>query len=196
MSMLAISDIAPMRLPAGQREVRTRRNVASRGRFAPTRRDFLRGTAIAATGVGLMSLGIFPPARRAVANHGAWLVKNDCSGLDFAQNDNCDGCDSSGNTFGCCGAQGYHQDQSNDCHCRHRPNDCKDTGDPPTDYDGWYWRFSGCCVTSCSGGCICRANQRWRCTDGYKRPNCSNPDWGQNVCRVKVDTGVSCVCPS
>jgi hypothetical protein len=164
------------------------------GRFAPSRRDFIKGAMAAGTGVGLAALGVFPLGRVARAQHGTWSIEQDCSGLSYADDDNCDGCDLPGSPACCCASDGFYDGTT--CFRKHRPDDCQSG----TGYDGWKWMTSICCVTSCGSlGCQCRTNREWRCSDGWKRSNCDidyNSTTDKRICRWVTQDGAGCgPCP-
>lgn len=178
---LKLEDIAALDGPV----VRSRAlRVHTRAPFSPTRRHFLRGAAALGAGVGLASLGLFPTARRAHAGHGTNTIKSNCDNVDNTGNDDCGGCNTD-RVICCCNSEGNHR--ADGCNYAHRPDDC-----PASPYDGWLWRYTGCCITGCG---TCRKDQRWRCTDGFFRSNCNN-NFVLSICRHREDSGTSCApCP-
>lgn len=181
---LKIEDIAVLDGPV----VRSRaRRVHTRALLSPSRRDFLKAAIAVGTGVGLAALGLFPTARGARAGHGDSVIKDGCADVNGTGDDNCGGCNTA-RRICCCNSNGFHR--ADGCNYAHRPNDC-----PSSPYDGWFWRYAGCCVVSCDQCCTCRTDQKWRCTDGYYRADCSN-NWTLSICRDKVNSGTGCApCP-
>jgi hypothetical protein len=187
---LRLEEIAPLHKPL----FGTSRRARGTKPGSRTRREFLRDAMIVGTSIGVASLGVFPPARRARADHGAWQIWSGCSGLgSWVDDDNCDGCNGGPNQpppsriFCCCTSGGYHKGSGAGCNYLHRPNECKDSY-----YDGWTWTYGGCCVIS---GGVCRSSQTWRCSDGYYRSNCSNA-FSKSICRYRTSDGNGCApCP-
>jgi hypothetical protein len=184
---LRLEDIAPLATASLFGDVRGRR-VASRAAFSPTRRDFLRGAAAVGVGFGLSAVSLLPTAKPALADHGAWSIKPNCSGLGYAQDDDCDGCDLPGSPFCCCSG-GFYDDSG--CDKKHRPDECE-TG---TGYDGWKWSTGQCCFFNCNPCCTCTVNREWRCSDGWKRNDCGvpyNATTDKRICRYVVSSGTIC----
>lgn len=184
---LQLDDVAPLR---GPRLV----TLGAGGLASSTgRREFLQRALAVGAGVGLATLGVFPSARRASAQHGTWKIWDGCAGLgSWVDDDGCRGCNQ-GSKLCCCNSNGYHQGPEQNCHTKHRPDQCKDDPNSTDDYDGWTWRTSTCCVIS-SG--VCKSGRKWRCSDGYYRDSCSSTDWVTSICRVVVDSGDGCgPCP-
>lgn len=153
---------------------------ASRSRLGEraslSRRDFVRALAATATGIGLATVGILPPARRALASHdsGTKIYTNTnggpCGPGGYAENHNCSpGCGPSAVCSACCKATGWHKGTVHNWSCESgptgtlcyllRPDACT-SADP--DADGWLWNPSGSCP-SCDG------TNKWRCHDGYQQ---------------------------
>jgi hypothetical protein len=142
------------------------------------RGQFLRATAGTGMAIGLASLGIFPPARKALASHvgsegyeikplpcpsghGGDTCAVPCSPSTIYPN----ACYTDpGNHF-----VGYHRHGCTIAFTRAwrlRQDDCLDV---PSDWDGWKWSESSC------EGC---GTAVFRCHDGYNCPtgiNCNNP---------------------
>ena len=102
---LTVQDIAPLR---GQRPPMSK-SVARDGppdRHTVTRRRFTQAAVAAATGLGLASLGVFPPARQAFAD--GYDMISGCNGLQYS---NCAGCCCSTKcrTAGCCNELNFHR---------------------------------------------------------------------------------------
>lgn len=166
---------------------RARRGVR-RPPFTPTRRQFVSGAVGAGALVSMGVLGLLPTAKPALAAPpGGWRIWSGCAGLgSWVNNDDCRGCNQGSRL--CCCVDGYHR--ADGCHYAYRPDQCKDGV-----YDGWTWSASNCCTVSdstCGSGCARgRQNQRWRCSDGYYRSNCSNA-WTNSICRHRVAVGTGC----
>lgn len=136
---------------------------------------FIKASVTTAMGVGLASLGIFPPAREARASHvgtDPFQIKElPCP--SYATNHNCvPGCgDSEPDLNGCqtdssSHYYGWHRGGCNAAwgnKWRYRPDECVSG----TDRDGWKWDFGsqcGCCQTVL-----------FRCHDGKRcDSNCAN----------------------
>lgn len=156
--------------------------------FSLSRRRFLEGAFTLASAAAIYSLSWIPTARPAWADHGEWKIWGSCSGLgDWVLDDNCRGCNQ-GSVICCCGDNGFHLYEG--CRYRHRPDQCKDDPDSPNDYDGWLWKYGGCCPVACG---VCHLDVEWRCSDGYTRADCEAP-WDTSICRVRVDKGGGCNC--
>lgn len=190
---LRLTDIADFEMAAEKAGLG--RKGGRRAPFSPSRRDFLRGATLAATGLALHALGLLPTARPALANddpNNGWQIwgvgsSNPCSGLDdWVLDDDCNGCHQKLISSIFCASDGYHKGPAHGCWYKFRTNECKDVGTAgkdPDDYDGWIWTTSLCC----SG----RKNKRWRCTDGWYRDDC---DWSyaESICRVVTNSGDAC----
>jgi hypothetical protein len=158
-----------------------------------SRREFLRSALGVGIGFGVAFIGLFPTARPARATHGANIIPESCSGLSFATDDDCNGCQQ-GRKYCCCSG-GYHKDETFACNYLHRPNQCEDSADLPTPNDGWKWQTSLCCYISPG---VCRSYRKWRCHDGWWRPACSGSGstYEKSICRYVVESGSSCApCP-
>ncbi len=185
---LKMSDLVPFETTSAFNALR-RSRPASRGRFAPTRRDFLKTAVAAGTGVGLASFGFLRFPKPAFAQHGDWSIKPDCSGLTYAQDDDCEGCDLPDSPACCCASDGFYDGST--CFRKHRPDECQ-TG---TGYDGWKWQTGLCCFISSTN---CRTNRKWRCSDGWKRSDCDisyNRMTDLRICRWVLQAGDPCGCP-
>ena len=164
---------------------RERRKAA----FAPTRRDFIRGTVGTGAAVSMGLLGLLPTAKPAAADTppGGWLIWSGCTGLgSWVTDDDCNGCNQ-GSILCCCGG-GYHLGPASGCNYAFRPDQCKSGG-----YDGWTWSTAQCCyIPSCLPGCYRGfKNRNWRCSDGYYRSSCTAA-WGNSICRYLLSGGTSC----
>ncbi len=201
--MMTIEDLATFESPSRLQATLTRQRITTRAPYSPTRRDFLRGALALGAGVGIAALGVFPAARRAAAQHGSWKIwdgtehgfSGACGGLGtWADDDDCNGCNQK--KLCCCNSFGYHQGPDQSCHAKHRPDVCKDDPNSSDDYDGWNWGYNGCCLTSCPGcptHCTGKQNNKWRCSDGYYRSDCSTTNWVESICRHRL-RGDDCTC--
>ena len=172
---LRLDDIAVLgpRPPGAERARRTG-TVAVPG---IPRRTLLRTIAGGGIAVGLTALGVFPAARRALAQDGLLIYpettdSGPCGPDGYALNDECSpGCDRTPCPECCVSNQradfyGYHRrDSENGVNYAWRPNTCWGGT-----YDGWLWR--------------CSPQVRYRCHDGYA----TTPDAGTiaTVCRWEV----------
>ncbi|MFB4276865.1 MULTISPECIES: hypothetical protein [unclassified Nonomuraea] len=127
---------------------------------------------VAGSAIGVTVLGIFPPARKALADG------YDIKGLpcpSYAADHNCSpGCGPSETcalTGWCCSSSGYHR---GDAEYRLRPNQC--FGGTA---DGWLWRYTSSC-----GGC---SAVTFRCHDGYT-VTWAGP-WVKTICRYRTACG-------
>jgi hypothetical protein len=143
------------------------------------RRVFLRRTIEIGMGIGIMSLGIFPPARQALASHvgteGYKIKPLPCPLINGA--DNCSpGCGPSDVYSDSCQTAewshyyGWHKAT---CPWTLRLDECHVDPDGD-DWDGWRWDFDPC-------GCCCPIN--YRCHDGYKRTSGSCDFVDESICR-------------
>lgn len=146
-----------------------RPSPAERTDWSATRRRFLASFGAAAIGVGLASLGVFPPAREALAHRRN--INPSC--LAVNENDQCNpGCGPSDVCSHCC-ASGWHRETGN---YMLRPHECP----PGQHYDGWLWSYSN--------DCACCAAITWRCHDGEYN---TGSGWVDTICRHKY----GCTCP-
>lgn len=182
MTTLRLDDIAAFeetveRTGAGRRS-------GQRAPYSPTRRDFLKGVALAGTALALDAIGWLPTARPAMAEHGSWAIwgvgsGTPCNGLgSWVLDDDCNGCNQKLIASILCDSNGYHKGDGYGCYYKHRPNQCNQGV-----YDGWEWNHAGCCSS--------RRNKRWRCTDGWYRDNC-NWSYAESICRWQLSNGTAC----
>jgi hypothetical protein len=145
------------------------------------RRDFVRMASATGIGLGLASLGVFPPARRAYASHvgsdGYQIKPLPCPG--YAANHNCrPGCGDSPVVLAACqtdpSAHTYGWHRNTGCRWKLRKNQCVSG----TGWDGWRWNFSGSCE-SCSNSITFRCHDGWQCDS-----NCGN--CSKSICRWRV----------
>lgn len=152
---LTVQDIAPLRGPRPPMS----KSVARYGppdRHTVTRRRFTQAALAAATGLGLASLGVFPPARQAFAD-GYDMIQG-CNGLQYS---NCAGCCCSTKcrTAGCCNDLNFHRNDG--VKWLLRRNQCVGSGGV-SGKDGWWWDRP---VNECAG---CSGKRtRWKCHDGW-----------------------------
>jgi hypothetical protein len=156
------------------------RRVTPRQRLSWTRRDFLRRTAVGGMGLGLMSLAVFTPARRAYAVHGTdgYQIKGlPCP--SYAADHNCDpGCGPSPIGGSSCQSDpaqhtyGYHRNTL--CQYFLRKNECV-TG---TSWDGWLWEFTPSFY--CWG---CANSITFRCHDGWECSPTTCGSCSKDICR-------------
>jgi hypothetical protein len=137
------------------------------------RRTVLRAGAALGTAVGMAAMGVFPAARRAVAD--GFDIYPSCP--SYATDHNCspgcgpstifgDACNTSGPNVG------FHKDDG--VTWMLRPNQCFSGT-----YDGWVWRYQGAC-----GTCACFVERR--CHDGYRQ---TSSGWVRSICRWNTDCG-------
>lgn len=172
---MRLEDVTPATgpWPEGARPA-DRRGRADLVHPGPGRRSFLRGAAVAATGVGLAALGAFPSARPALAagpggQYGYRTWRGGCP--SYAGSANCDpGCGPSPVYLDTCEPSGFYRGWFKNrpsSGYRLRPGQCL------SGYDAWVWRYSGRCWT-------CRNVIEFRCHDGYKR---AGGVWFNAICR-------------
>jgi hypothetical protein len=161
-------EIPPLRgtRPAGATGVR-RRSV--RRGWSPSRRSVLQG----GTALGLAAIGLFPAARKAIADGYAIYPRCPSYALDHDCSPGCgpstifaDSCETSGANVG------FHKDDG--VTWTLRPNQCY-----ASSYDGWLWRHQGPC-----GACACSVERR--CHDGYRR---TSSGWVRSICRWNTQCG-------
>lgn len=171
--MTSIDLVPPLRgtTPAGTTPARRRtpaRLAGSTG-WSLSRRSALQ----AGTALGLAVLGVFPAARRALADGysiyprcPSYAADHDCSPGCGPSTIFADACNTSGSNTG------FHKDDGVDWTLR--PNQCY-----ASSYDGWLWRHDGAC-----GACACYVERR--CHDGYKR---TTSGWVRSICRWNTRCG-------
>jgi hypothetical protein len=152
-----------------------------------TRRSFLKMIAATGTGLGLASLGLLPPAHRALASHvgtDGYQIADTCRGIDYSDSCSCGGCTCSKVCSACCIKDsdahklGWHKADGVDY--KLRKNECSPT---PTDFDGWKWKKNGCC-----GVCL---DPRYRCHDGK---DCTGSVCVETVCKWNIECPPGCGC--
>lgn len=147
------------------------------GRRGSDRRQFLQRAMAAGVGFGLASLGVLPPARRAVAQHPKhpYTIKDGCPSDD--PNRACRGCGPSSVRYEACVKgentkhRGFHRKRGR--RWRLRPNRCQ----PGARWDGWKWKVGG----PCFGG-FCSDGITFRCHDG-KQCNDRGKQCDKTICR-------------
>ncbi|GAA1546005.1 hypothetical protein GCM10009678_30850 [Actinomadura kijaniata] len=178
--MIQLEDVPPLHGPRQHGAERVRRRAPRERRPARARvgrRGVLAGLAAAGAAVGLNALGVFPPARQALAAGyrapGGYQIYPRCP--SYAANHNCSpGCGPSVVCSDCCRTsgtyKGYHKSgKSHPGKYKLRPNQCYGGG-----WDGWLWAYSRRCG-SCARGVT------WRCHDGWKKS--SRGSWYKTICR-------------
>jgi hypothetical protein len=152
---LTVQDIAPLRGP----RPRMSQSVTRQGppdRHTVSRRRFTQAAVAAATGLGLASLGVFPPARQAFAD-GYDMIQG-CNGIQYS---NCLGCGPSTKcrSAGCCNSSNFHRNDG--VNWLLRTNQCVGSGGV-SGKDGWWWDLPA------NAGCGCGSQRtRWKCHDGW-----------------------------
>jgi hypothetical protein len=145
-------------VPIGGRRPHSSQPSALRGspwRPAVSRRGLLRSAFVGATALGMTALGVFPPAREALAD-GYDIAQYGCNGIGYS---NCKDCCCSTVCRDCCNSKGWHKRTGI---YRLRPNQCY-AGGGNRSMDGWFWRACNCKKSNGSTGK--RTN---RCHDGYR----------------------------
>jgi hypothetical protein len=152
---LTVKDIVPLRGPRPSMSTTVIRHGPP-DRHTVTRRRFTQAALAAATGLGLASLGVFPPARQAFAD-GYDMIQG-CNGLQYS---NCAGCCCSTlcRSSGCCNSSDFHRNDG--VNWLLRTNQCKGSGGV-SGKDGWWWDLPA------NAGCGCGSKRtRWKCHDGW-----------------------------
>jgi hypothetical protein len=155
--VIKIEDIVQLRGARPEGSTRLKRRAAGPVAIVDGigRRTLFRAAAVAGASVGVAALGVFPPARKALADGydiiGHYSSGSPCSSGQYAVNHNCSpGCGPSPNCVQCCSGSGWHQ--NNYATYFLRPNACWGGW-----ADGWLWSTPNC------AGCGTRT---WRCHDG------------------------------
>lgn len=131
-----------------------------------SRRSLLARVAGIGTAAGLASLGIFPQARKALAE--GYDIYASCP--SYAADHNCSpGCGPSRVQSNAC-LNGYHRNDG--VTFKLRPNQCVSG----TGWDGWEWAYTGTCA-------CCQRGVRWRCHDGY---TLLSGVWTNTICRYMM----------
>ncbi|MGH9890785.1 MAG: twin-arginine translocation signal domain-containing protein [bacterium] len=149
--------------PAVSQSVRRR----AHGRpWAITRRQFLKAATAAGVGAGMAMLGVFPSARRALANHEGsqgyqiYTPNNQftCDGIPSGSGTCAEPCGPSTIHSGACDPDGHkigwHKDHT---HWKLRQDECDGNTGLDPGADGWKWQVNNC------EGC---GTARFRCHDG------------------------------
>lgn len=186
--MIELDGIAPLRGPRPKGAPRAHRRASGRGTSTGSpRRAVLRGAAAAGAALGLSALGVFSPARRALAGGfrllqpcdqvlGSYEIYDRCP--PYASRHDCSpGCGPSLVCRDCCRTSGtmigYHHSSTSRPGYRLRPDQCFGGT-----YDGWLWRYAARCG-QCTGGVL------YRCHDGWKRSRSGH--WYKTICRSVLD---------
>ncbi len=158
-----------------------------------TRRDFLKVVGATGVGVGLATLGVLPPARRALATHAGdqgYKIRAEC--YNDYDRDCVEPCQPSPICASCCqddsGHHKYGWHRNTGELYRLRPDECTNNAppNPPDTPDGWKWERNSCCG--------CNSYMKWRCHDGRK---CPDGDCHATVCKWVLDWtygGPGCGC--
>jgi hypothetical protein len=169
---LQFDEIANFTSEEGRKVKASRRPIDQGGGL--TRRSLVQRGAALGTVLGLSTLGVLPPAKRAEAACTTTSEKTIYSS-----------CPTTSEGFGCdpacgpsmvygdtCNSNGWHKTSGN---FRMRPNECRTGG-----YDGWFWRRQCGCPSTCT--------RSFRCHDGCRL---TNGVWKNSVCRLTS----ACICP-
>ncbi len=159
-----------------------------------SRRTFIKSTLAAGTGIGLATLGLLPPARKALASHsgteGYQIKTLPCPSEQISvYNPTCaEPCQPSDICASCCVTNpsfhkyGWHKAGADDANYDLRPNVCtNDSGH--TGKDGWQWDMSSCCN--------CNNYTKWRCHDGE---HWTGSDWNETICKWVLSSTCSNQC--
>lgn len=179
--MLEFDDIPALRGPRPEGAERVRRHAPAATAEGVGRRSMLGGAVAAGTTVGLTALGVFSPARKAMASGfslsgltpGYYDIYKSCP--SYAESHNCSpGCGPSTVVSTACRTsgkyRGYHKSGVSDPgHYKLRPNQCY-----AGKYDGWIWHYAHKCGK-------CAHSVTWRCHDGWKKS--SSGSWYKSICR-------------
>ena len=177
---MRLSDLPSFERPAPTGAPRVERLAPDNG-GGWDRTQFLRTAVVTAVGVGVASLGIFPPARRALASHAGtegYQILQSCP--SYASGDDCSpGCGPSPvDSRACVGNSsshwyGWHRASCNDAYgfqWKLRPNACVSG----TSWDGWRWSYNNLC------GCCTSIS--YRCHDGWRCSGASGGCQGTSQC--------------
>jgi hypothetical protein len=180
--MVDIDAIPPLRGPRPDGAERVRRHAPAATAEGVGRRSMLGGAMAAGTTVGLAALGVFAPARKALASgyslegwaltSGYYDIYRTCP--DTGSHHCSPGCGPSTVVAAACRTsgtyRGYHRSSVSDPgRYKLRPNQCY-----AGKYDGWLWVYSHACGN-------CAHSVTWRCHDGWKKS--STGSWYKSICR-------------
>jgi hypothetical protein len=178
---VTVNDLPPFHGPRPKTQPRVRR-TSDWPVLSWNRGQFVKASVGAAIGVGLASVGVLPPARRAFASHagtaGYEIKPLPCP--SYAADHNCSpGCGPSEvDSRACVGSSSNHYYGWHRAGCasaygfdwKLRPNGCVSG----TGWDGWRWEYNALC------GCC--TSVTYRCHDGY-RCNSSCANCSRTICR-------------
>lgn len=177
--MLELDDVPLLRGPRPEGAPKAHRQVPHATAEGVGRRSMLGGALAAGTTAGLTALGVFGPARKALASgfslsgSGYYDIYAKCP--SYAADHNCSpGCGPSTVVASACRTsgdyRGYHKSGVSDPG-RHklRPNECY-----AGRYDGWIWAYGHACGN-------CTRAVTWRCHDGWTKS--SSGTWYKSICR-------------
>lgn len=187
--MLELDAIPPLSGPRPDGAERVRRHAPAATAEGVGRRSMLGGAVAAGTTVGLTALGVFAPARKAMASGyslNGWVPPPYTHGLtpgyydiykacpDTGPHHCSPGCGPSTVVADACRTSGkytgYHKSGVSDPgQYKLRPNQCY-----AGKYDGWLWSYTGACGN-------CAKSVTWRCHDGYTKS--STGSWYPSICR-------------
>jgi hypothetical protein len=179
--MLELDGIPPLRGPRPAGAERVRRHAPAATAEGVGRRSMLGGAVAAGTTAGLAAIGVFAPARKAMASGfsltgltpGYYDIYTTCP--SYASSHNCSpGCGPSTVVSTACRTsgkyRGYHKSGVSDPgHYKLRPNQCYGSK-----YDGWIWHYAHACGK-------CKTSVTWRCHDGWKKS--ATGSWYKSICR-------------
>jgi|tagenome__1003787_1003787.scaffolds.fasta_scaffold20891610_3 hypothetical protein len=188
--MLEFDGIPPLRGPRPQGAERVRRHAPAATAEGVGRRSMLGGALAAGTTAGLVAVGVFAPARKAMASGytlKGWTPGSYTKGLTPGYYDIYNACPSYASSHNCspgCGPstvvstacrtsgtyKGYHKSGVSDPgKYKLRPNQCY-----AGKYDGWIWHYANPCGN-------CKTSVTWRCHDGWKKS--ATGSWYKSICR-------------
>jgi hypothetical protein len=189
--MLDLDSVPPLRGPRPEGAERVRRRAPAATAEGVGRRSMLGGVIAAGTTAGLVALGVFSPARKALAasgpGTGGWTPGTYTHGLtpgyydiyskcpSYAESHNCSpGCGPSTVVSTACRTSGkytgYHKSGVSDPgQYKLRPNECYGSK-----YDGWIWHYANPCGN-------CATSVTWRCHDGWTKS--ADGTWYKSICR-------------
>lgn len=188
--MLELDNIPPLRGPRPEGAGRVRRHAPAATAEGVGRRSMLGGAIAAGTTAGLVAIGVFAPARKALASGYSmkgWTPGSYTKGLtpgyydiyttcpSYASSHNCSpGCGPSTVVSTACRTsgtyRGYHKSGVSDPgKYKLRPNECYGSK-----YDGWLWHYASPCGK-------CANSVTWRCHDGWKKSAAGS--WYKSICR-------------
>jgi hypothetical protein len=180
--MLELDDIPMLSGPRPEGARRAARRAPHAKAEGVARRSMLGGALAAGTAVGLSTLGVFSPARKALSDGFTLKATTyyDIYGRcpSYAAPFDCSpGCGPSAVVSSACRTsgkyKGFHRSGVSDPgRYKLRPNQCY-----AGHYDGWIWAYAHKCGN-------CKKSVTWRCHDGWKKSAAGH--WYKSVCRWAV----------